>query len=133
MYVPNEVGAFGSTYNSIEDLDEGWNFYLTRTRLKAIDRPSQRCDEEINHPNTSACILAFMEDKMKCSFSQVLDGSGRESVWEPCTSNSQLQEIAQLSAMLGEADDTEIYELTGDEKIECADYVFNIISNIEKH
>ena len=123
MYVPNEVGAFGSTYNSIEDLDEGWNFYLTRTRLKALDRPSQRCDEEIIHPNTSACILAFMEDKLKCSFSQVLDGYGRESAWEPCSSSSQLKEITQLSAQLGEADDTEIYELTGDGKIECASYV----------
>ena len=126
MYVPNEVGAFGSTYNSIEDLDEGWNFYLTRTRLKAIDRPSQRCDEEINHPNTSACILAFMEDNLKCSFSHVVDGSGRGSAWKPCSSSKQLKEIAQLSAKLGEADDTEIYELTGDEKIECASDVFSL-------
>ena len=122
MYVPNEVGAFGSTYNSIEDLDEGWNFYLTRTRLKAIDRPSQRCDEETNHPNTSACILAFMEDTLKCSFSQDLGGSGRISPWEPCSSSSQLKNITQLSAQLGEADDTEIYDLTGDEIIECASY-----------
>ena len=122
MYVPNEIGAFGSTYRSIKDFDEGWNFYLTRTRLKAIDRPSQRCNEELNHPNTSACILAFMEDKLKCSISQVLDESGRESVWEPCSSSNQLTEIAQLSAQLGEADDTEIYELTGDEKIECTSY-----------
>ena len=47
MYVPNGVGAFGSTYKEIDDLDEGWNFYLTKTRWRYLDRPSQRCAEEI--------------------------------------------------------------------------------------
>ena len=119
MYVPNEVGAFGSTYKSIEDLDEGWNFYLTRTRLKKIDRPSQRCDEEIIHPNTSTCILEFIEDELKCSL-KVLDilGSDRGSDKESCHSSSHLRELAKLSAKLGEADDTEIYDMTGDGQIE---------------
>ena len=123
MFVPNEVGAFGSTYKSIEDLDEGWNFYLTRTRLKKIDRPSQRCDEEVLHPNTSSCILAFVEDKLKCSL-RVLDILGRESSsqYEPCYSSTQpgiLREMAILSAKLGEMDDTEIYKETGDGHLEC--------------
>ena len=49
MHVPNGVGAFGSTYRQIDDLHEGWNFYLKRTRWRKLDRPSQRCDEEIRH------------------------------------------------------------------------------------
>ena len=47
MYVPNGVGAFGSTFKEIDDLDEGWNFYMTRTHWKYLDRPTQKCDEEI--------------------------------------------------------------------------------------
>ena len=47
MYVPNGVGAFGSTFKEIDDLDEGWNFDLTRTHWKYLDKPSQHCDEEI--------------------------------------------------------------------------------------
>ena len=119
MYVPNEVGAFGSTYKSIEDLDEGWNFYLTRTRLKKIDRESQRCDEEVLQPNTSSCILEFIEEELKCSLG-ILDlmGSHRGSDKESCHSSSHLRELAKLSAKLGEADDTEIYDMTGDGQIE---------------
>ena len=49
MYVPNGVGAFGSTFKEIHDLEEGWNFYLTRTHWKNLDRPSQRCQKEIRH------------------------------------------------------------------------------------
>ena len=49
MYVPNGVGAFGSTYKEIEELDEGWNFYLTKTRWKYLDRPTHRCGEEIRY------------------------------------------------------------------------------------
>ena len=49
MYVPNGVGAFGSTFKEIDDLDEGWNFYLKRTHWKHLDRPSQRCNEKIRH------------------------------------------------------------------------------------
>ena len=45
MYVPNGVGAFGSTYKEINDLDEGWNFFLTRTRWRYLDRETQRCGE----------------------------------------------------------------------------------------
>ena len=47
MYVPNGVGAFGSSYKEIDDLDEGWNFFLTKTRWRYLDRPAQRCDEEV--------------------------------------------------------------------------------------
>ena len=49
MYVPNGVGAFGSTYKEIEDLDEGWNFFLTKTRWKYLDRPTHRCSAEMRY------------------------------------------------------------------------------------
>ena len=49
MYVPNGVGAFGSTYKEIEDLDEGWNFFLTKTRWKYLDRPTHRCSGEMRY------------------------------------------------------------------------------------
>ena len=49
MLVPNGVGAFGSTFIEIDDLDEGWDFYISRTHWKYLDRPSQRCDEEVRY------------------------------------------------------------------------------------
>ena len=51
MFVPNSVEAFGSAYAEVEDLGRGWNFYVTRTHLKSLDRPTQRCEEDTRQRN----------------------------------------------------------------------------------
>ena len=154
MYVPNGVGAFGSSYKEIDDLDEGWNFFLTKTRWRYLDRPAQRCDEEVmyvifelsshceaeriniicncnslndldlettknstfRYPNTTSCIVEFIEDQLGCSPNII--GSNKKSPRLPCETTSQLTEMAKLSRSLDEADDTAIYEMTGDEWME---------------
>ena len=67
--------------------------------------------------------MEFIEDKLECSLG-ILDtlGSDRRSKKAPCHSSSQLKELVKLSEQLDEADDTEIYEMTGDGQIECTHF-----------
>ena len=65
----------------------------------------------LRHPETTSCIFKFIEDELGCS-PDVL-GSNRGSTKAPCHSTSQMTELAKLSKRLDEADDTDIYEMTG--------------------
>ena len=55
--------------------------------------------------------MEFIEGKLGCSPNII--GSNRRSPMAPCHSSNQLTELATLSNLLDEADDTAIYELTG--------------------
>ena len=64
------------------------------------------------YPNTTSCIVEFIEDQLGCSPNII--GSNKKSPRLPCETTSQLTEMAKLSRSLDEADDTAIYEMTGD-------------------
>ena len=68
------------------------------------------------NPNTTSCIVNFIEDKLGCSPNII--GSNTRSPKAPCRSSDQLTEMARLSRWLDEADDTAIYEMTGDGYLE---------------
>ena len=58
----------------------------------------------------------------------MLDNMGIErSKKAPCHSSSRVNELIQLSEQLDEADDTEIYEMTGDGQIECTNFENTIV------
>ena len=67
---------------------------------------------KIRYPNTTSCIVEFIENKLGCSPNII--GSNRRSPRAPCYSSDHLAELAKLSRWLDEADDTAIYEMTGD-------------------
>ena len=56
--------------------------------------------------------MEYIEDKLGCSPNII--GSNTRSPKAPCHSNDQLTEMAKLSRWLDEADDTAIFEMTGD-------------------
>ena len=60
--------------------------------------------------------MEFIEDKLGCSPNII--GSNRRSPKAPCHSSDHLTEMAKLSRWLDEADDTAIYEMTGDGYLE---------------
>ena len=51
------------------------DFRLTQTHWKAIDNKEQRCDDRYtsadNIVNTSACIVAFLEQESNCSMATI--------------------------------------------------------------
>ena len=64
------------------------------------------------YPNTTSCIVEYIEDQLGCSPNII--GSNEKSRKLPCETANQLTEMAKLSRSLDEADDTAIYEMTGD-------------------
>ena len=64
------------------------------------------------YSNTTSCIVDYIEDQLGCSPN--IMGSNRRSRKLPCETTNQLAEMAKLSRSLDEADDTAIYEVTGD-------------------
>ena len=84
--------------------------YITQTHLKALDQPTQRCSQEAMNTNTSACIASFIEKQLGCN-TKIL--GSQYSNTPPCTTKSQLLALANISRMLDEADENDIYEMTG--------------------
>ena len=67
----------------------------------------------IRHPNTTSCIIKFIEGKLGCS-PNIMGRDRMSAANVPCYSGHHLTELATLSRLLYEADDTAIYDLTGD-------------------
>ena len=84
--------------------------YITKTRIKALDRPTERCDQENTRVNTSACIAEFIQRKVGCN---VMTLGSQYSKSQPCTTKSQLLALANISKTLGKSDGNDIFEITG--------------------
>ena len=79
MYVPNSVSSFGSTENLIAmraSLAGSMKYQMKvqrayldirKTRMKYIDKPSERCTNHDNAPNLTACIAEYIHNKIGCS------------------------------------------------------------------
>ena len=85
--------------------------YITQTNIKALDQPTQRCRKgNLTSLKTSACIAAFVNKQVGCN-TKIL--GSQYSNTPPCTTKSQLLALANISRMLDEADENDIYEMTG--------------------
>ena len=60
--------------------------------------------------------MDYIEDQLGCSANII--GSDKKSQKLPCETTNQLNEMAKLSRSLDEADDSAIYEITGDGQLE---------------
>ena len=122
MFVPNRVGLYGSQYSQAKqankDVIEVYNYEcynyemkITKSGLKALDQPSERCDSGIRDPNTSGCIARYIEDEIGCSM-KIHGGRGTREL-SPCTLISELEALNNITKKLEEANANTIYELTG--------------------
>lgn len=86
--------------------------YVTETHIKALDQPTQRCNEDSSPSriNTSGCIAAFINREVGCNTNiigtQYLKGL-------PCKTKSQLTALANISRVLEQADGNRVYDMTG--------------------
>ena len=78
--------------------------------MKAIDQPSHRCTAETNRPHTTSCLANHIEREIGCS-PNILGSLYPEGT--PCNKKSQLDNLAEITRVLQNADENEIYEMTG--------------------
>ena len=120
MFVPNVRTVYGSAHQVVTLSARGcapWQkikfstiVYITKTQMKAIDQPAQRCHERTTNTNTSACIARFIEQKLGCSAMTL--GSHHSST-SKCTTRSQLLALANLSKTFERSDGNDIADMTG--------------------
>ena len=109
------VRLFGSAHETIRLTrpPRGWypfrqDIFITKSYVKAIDQPTQRCTND--DTNINECIFGFIEKLIGCrpdiQGSEFSDGTS-------CTTMEQLMDLANISRIFEEADGNDIYEATG--------------------
>ena len=84
--------------------------FITRTHMKALDKPTQRCSQESADITTSGCIAKFLEEKLGCN--PIILGS-QFSKTPKCTTKTQLLALANATKRFEDADENDLYEMTG--------------------
>ena len=111
MHVPNWVKVYGSQYMSIQAYSSYKSYKqkitISKSHLKSLDQPSERCTEDTKSPNVSACISKFIEGQLGCSANIHCSGSPQKIT---CNNVTQLK---TLSDKFKDADANKIYNITG--------------------
>ena len=125
MVVPNEKTLYGSastivlTTGQYSTSDSAYCYrtekysqviYITKTHMKTLDQPSQRCSQGNANITTSVCIARFLEKNLGCN--PLILGS-QSSKTSQCTTKTQLLALANASKQFEDADEDDIYAMTG--------------------
>ena len=117
--VPNAAGVFKRLHTKANfSLDAAFN--IKRSEIKALDKPSLRCDEsEKRDQSFSKCVGRFLEKNLNCSFRTLMSDPNKE----PC--NAEKLNLTQKNIRDAYNDTThvfnrinmierrEIFEMTG--------------------
>ena len=128
MFIPNWVNVFGSNYIRLRDKgakhssasfgdvlrpenDKHYQQIMTisKTRLNALDKPSERCTNT-REPDTTSCIVRHFEEELGCSIN--IHGGGGAGL-APCSTNEGFNAMRNMTKILDEAESNTIYSLTG--------------------
>ena len=97
--MPSKEKIYGSTWRDITfdpaDLSYHVNFQILRTEVVAIDHPSERCNETDATPDTSSCIMDYIETEAECSVKR-LHAQGTV----PRTNCNSTEQIKRLKGMV---------------------------------
>ena len=119
MFIPNWVNVYGSnSYRVNDDLikvekDSLYTQTITiaKSGLKALDQPSQRCDDnEENIPETTSCIANYINKQLGCNMN--IHGH-MDNKMQLCNSTEQYDEWRNISMMFEKAGSNAINKLTG--------------------
>ena len=119
VFVPNEVKLFGSAHKTVYKSSGSYrcgiytftqDIFISKTHVKALDKPSSRCTKENAGINTTACLASYIERQIGCSpniqGSQYPKGSH-------CSIKLHLDGLVNISGIFQLADENEIYGRTG--------------------
>ena len=118
VFVPNGVKLFGSAHlitRGMSPLRCSFNsysqvIYITKVHVKALDQPSHRCTSETTRPNTTSCLASYIEREIGC-IPNIKGSLYPKEV--PCNNKTQLDNLAKITRIFQNADENEIYEMTG--------------------
>ena len=117
VFIPNELETFGSSYKQLRRSSSTcayymyiFNIYISKSYVKALDKPSRRCTSKTKSPNTTKCLASFIERELGCSPN--IQGS-RYPDGIPCNNKSQLEGLADITRIFRNSDGNEIYGMTG--------------------
>ena len=116
VFVPNGVKLFGSARSVTRGITRCsfrsyiQDIYITKVHVKAIDQPSHRCTSETTRLETTSCLASYIEKEIGCSPN--IQGSLYPE-GTPCNNKSQLDNFVKITRVFQNADENEIYEMTG--------------------
>ena len=84
---------------------------ITKTGLRALDQPRERCDISTRDPNTSECIAKYIENQLGCSIN--MHAGEKRADMSPCTRSSELEGLFNITRKLADANANTIFEVTG--------------------
>ena len=115
--MPNEVKLFGTAHKNFKKGTSPCgiymytqDIYITKSHVKAIDQPTRPCTNEASSLTTSNCLANFIESKLGCT-PNILGSQYPNGL--PCNTRSQLLDLANLTTQFQEADEREVFEMTG--------------------
>ena len=122
MFVPNWVGVYGSQYTEASQRNRDvidvhnresyhYEMKITKSGLRALDQPTERCDSYTKDPNTSKCIARYIEDQIGCRMN--IQGGGSATEMAPCKLISELEALKNITRKFEEATANTIFKLTG--------------------
>ena len=117
FYNSNYYNLFGSDIgivNVVGKQEDGVlsKFHLTRTHLRFIDQPKDRCGKNVGNSTTTMCIMNFLNHEIGCHVPlQNMESNGRP----PCNKTEQFEKLMDLGYVLEHSVFTEsrMYEATG--------------------
>ena len=117
FYNPNYYNLFGSDSGIVSVFgmqQEGivQKFHLTRTHLRSIDQPKDRCGKNAGNITTTMCIMNHLLHEIGCHVPlQNMEPNGRL----PCNKSEQFEKLVDLGYVLEHSVFTEshMYETTG--------------------
>ena len=119
MFIPNWVQLYGSQYITLEAGKKTWDksydqqILISKSHLKALDQPTERCSSTKMTPNTGTCIAKFIEEKLGCWTPIYGSASKISAEKRVCDNVTQLWTLNKLTHTLGEADANTVYNITG--------------------
>ena len=126
MFVPNRVRLYGSQTvwlnrepikESVKDREKDTKYNrqkltISKSRLKALDQPSEHCSTDNKNPKAGACIAKFIEEKLGC-WTPIYGNVSKALTVKVCNNSTQLQRLVDISRTFTAADANTIYEETG--------------------
>ena len=114
--VPNGVGVYGSASKAFyikEHFSVDAFFDIKRSEIKALDKPSQRCDASNKNPTLSKCVGCFIENNLNCSLQLLMSDSMVERCNHEKLGQQDLKLLDAVVRRLDRQEESEIFEKTG--------------------
>ena len=110
--IPSSARMYGTAFvkfNIRANFSSEFRFYINRNEIKALDKPSQRCDSTKDATSVAKCVEEkFVEKGLNCSLRRLMSNP----LLGICN-DSKLLSTSDIFWNLNRLDEREIYDITG--------------------